>query len=163
VKLGRAGMSSSELTIEEEPPTSPAAQQCLQAYYGELRDRFDEGFDPSKSVLHSLAEFDPPRGSFLVLRLGHDLVGCGGLTPLGDAAYLKRMWIAPEARGLGLGRRLLEALEGKARSLGYRSVKLETHKSLGEAQRLYLSSGYMEVPAFNDEFYADHWFEKVLD
>ena len=128
-------MSGAKLVIEEEPATGPAAQQCLQVYYSELRARFHQGFDPGKSVLHSLAEFDPPRGSFLVLRLGDDLVGCGGLTPFGDAAYLKRMWIAPEARGLGLGRRLLEALESKARSLGYRSVKLETHKSLGEAQR----------------------------
>jgi GNAT superfamily N-acetyltransferase len=108
-------MSGPELTITEEPATGAAAQHCLQAYYGELRDRFDEGFDPARSALHSLAEFDPPRGSFLVLRMGDDLVGCGGLTPLGGAAYLKRMWIAPEARGLGLGRRLLEALESKAR------------------------------------------------
>jgi GNAT superfamily N-acetyltransferase len=156
-------MSGSELVIEEQPATSPAAQQCLQAYYRELRERFDEGFDPARSVLHSLAEFDPPRGSFLVLRLGGDLVGCGGLTPLGDAAYLKRMWIAPEARGLGLGHRLLDALESKARSLGYRAVKLETHKSLAEAQRLYRSSGYREVPPFNDELYAHHWFEKELE
>jgi GNAT superfamily N-acetyltransferase len=156
-------VSAPELTIDEVPASSGAAQQCLSRYYGELQERFPEGFDPSKSVLHSLAEFDPPRGSFLVLRLGGDLVGCGGLTPLADAAYLKRMWVAPEARGLGLGRKLLHALEEKARFLGYRSVKLETHRSLAEAQRLYRSSGYREVPPFNDELYADHWFEKELD
>jgi ribosomal protein S18 acetylase RimI-like enzyme len=90
--------------------------------------------------------------------------GCGGFTPLGeDSAYLKRMWIAPEARGLGLGRRLLSELEEKARSLGYRFVRLETHKALPEAQQLYRSSGYSEVAAFNDEPYAHHWFEKQLD
>jgi GNAT superfamily N-acetyltransferase len=156
-------VSAPELTIDEVSASSGAAQQCLSRYYGELQERFPEGFDPSKSVLHSLAEFDPPRGSFLVLRLGRDLVGCGGLTPLGDSAYLKRMWVAPEARGLGLGRKLLDALEEKARWLGYRSVKLETHRSLAEAQRLYRSSGYREVSPFNDELYAGHWFEKELD
>lgn len=155
-------MSGPELIIDEVPATGADAQYCLDLYYRELRDRFSEGFDPAKSVLHSLSEFDPPRGSFLVLRVGGDLAGCGGLTPLGDSAYLKRMWIAPEARGLGLGRKLLSALEEKARSLGYRSVKLETHRSLGEAQRLYRSAGYRKVPPFNDELYADHWFEKSL-
>ena len=156
-------MPTPALIIDEVAATAPPAQQCLQLYYRELRERFEEGFDPVKSVLHSLNEFDPPRGGFLVLRLGGELVGCGRLTPLGSAAYLKRMWIAPQARGMGLGRKLLEALEAKARSLGYRSVKLETHRSLGEAQRLYRSSGYRDVPPFNDEIYADHWFEKPLD
>ena len=156
-------MPAPELSIDEVPATADAARQCLDRYYRELQQRFPEGFDPAKSVLHSLAEFDPPRGSFMVMRLGDGLIGCGGLTPLGDAAYLKRMWVAPEARGMGLGRKLLEALEEKASSLGYRSVKLETHRSLGEAQRLYRSSGYREVPPFNDEVYAGHWFEKPLD
>jgi GNAT superfamily N-acetyltransferase len=156
-------MSAPDLIIDDVPATGEAARHCLELYYRELRERFEEGFDPAKSVLHSLAEFDPPRGSFLVLRLADKLVGCGGLTPLGDSAYLKRMWIAPEARGLGLGRKLLVGLEAEARSLGYRSVKLETHQSLAEAQRLYRSSGYREVAPFNDEFYAHHWFEKPLD
>jgi len=156
-------MSAPELIIDDVPATGEAARHCLELYYRELRERFEEGFDPAKSVLHSLAEFDPPRGSFLILRLGDKPVGCGGLTPLGDSGYLKRMWIAPEARGLGLGRKLLVGLEAKARSLGYRSVKLETHQSLAEAQRLYRSSGYREVAPFNDELYAHHWFEKPLD
>jgi ribosomal protein S18 acetylase RimI-like enzyme len=72
------------------------------------------------------------------------------------------MWIAPGARGLGLGRRLLGELEERARSIGYRWAKLETNRALPEAQRLYRSSGYAEVAPFNDERYADHWFEKRL-
>jgi ribosomal protein S18 acetylase RimI-like enzyme len=64
---------------------------------------------------------------------------------------------------LGLGRRLLAELEDRARALGYRKVRLETEKSLTEAQQLYRSSGYLEVPRFNDEPYAHHWFEKTLD
>ena len=155
---------STDVRVVEEPATSAAAQLCLGRYYRELEDRFDGGFDPGKSVLHSLDEFAPPRGCFLVLYLGGEPVGCGGFTPLGDeSAYLKRMWIAGEARGHGLGRRLLAELEARARSTGYGFAKLETNKALPEAQRLYRSSGYAEVAPFNDEHYAHHWFEKRLD
>jgi ribosomal protein S18 acetylase RimI-like enzyme len=73
------------------------------------------------------------------------------------------MWVAREARGLGLGRQLLSELEERARSRGYRLIRLETERSLTEAQALYRSSGYAEVPPFNDERYAHHWFEKRLD
>jgi GNAT superfamily N-acetyltransferase len=149
--------------IEEEPATGGAAQQCLKRYYEELNQRFEAGFDPRKSVLESLDEFSPPQGSFLVIRVDGEPVGCGGLTPLGKAAYLKRMWIAPNVRGRGLAKRLLRALENKARELGYRIVRLETNKALGEAQQLYRSSGYTEVQPFNAEHYAHHWFEKRLD
>ena len=91
------------------------------------------------------------------------MVGCGGFKRDAEgAAYLKRMWIAPEARGLGLGKRLLEALEQKARSLGYTTVRLETERSLTEAQQLYRAYGYVEVAPFNEELYAHHWFEKAL-
>jgi ribosomal protein S18 acetylase RimI-like enzyme len=72
------------------------------------------------------------------------------------------MWVAPEARGLGLGRLLLRELENRAKSLGYRKVRLETERSLTEAQQLYRASGYVEVSPFNDELYAHHWFEKAL-
>ncbi|MCA1681199.1 MAG: GNAT family N-acetyltransferase [Actinobacteria bacterium] len=155
---------SVEILIAGGPATSDAAQHCLRRYYQELEQRFDGGFDPRKSVLRSLDEFLPPKGAFLVMRMDGNLAGCGGLTPLGPAAaYLKRMWIAPEARGHGLGRRLLASLEERAREIGYTVVKLETHSALTEAQRLYCSAGYREVPAFNQERYAHHWFEKRLD
>ncbi len=152
-----------KVQIEEEPATGRAAGQCLKRYYEELNQRFEAGFDPRKSVLGSLDEFSPPEGSFLVVRMDGEPVGCGGLTPLGEAAYLKRMWIAPNVRGLGLAKRLLRALEDKAGELGYRVVCLETNEALGEAQQLYRSAGYAEVEPFNDEHYAHHWFEKRLD
>ena len=152
-----------KVRIEEELATGRAAGQCLKRYYEELNQRFEAGFDPRQSVLGSLDEFSPPKGSFLVVRMDGEPVGCGGLTPLGSAAYLKRMWIAPKVRGRGLAKRLLRALEDKAGELGYRTVRLETNKALGEAQQLYRSAGYTEVEPFNDEHYAHHWFEKRLD
>lgn len=152
-----------EAEIAPEPATSAAAQYCLSEYYRELADRFDAGFDPELSILPSLEEFAPPHGIFLLARLHGQPVGCGGIKPISaDAASLKRMWIAPDARGHGLARRLLGELEEKARLLGYSVVRLETNKTLVEAQQLYRSSGYCEVPPFNDEPYAHHWFEKAL-
>ena len=72
------------------------------------------------------------------------------------------MWVAPEVRGLGLGRRLLGSLESRAAAAGARTARLETNGALTEAIALYRSAGYREVPAFNDEPYAHHWFEKTL-
>ena len=72
------------------------------------------------------------------------------------------MWVAESARGLGIGRRLLAELEARAAAHGARAVRLETNRTLSEAIALYRSAGYVEVPAFNDEPFADHWFEKIL-
>jgi ribosomal protein S18 acetylase RimI-like enzyme len=72
------------------------------------------------------------------------------------------MWVAESARGLGIGRRLLAELEARAAEHGDRSVRLETNAALAEAIALYRSEGYVEVPAFNNEPFAHHWFEKIL-
>jgi ribosomal protein S18 acetylase RimI-like enzyme len=72
------------------------------------------------------------------------------------------MWVAEAARGLGLGRRLLGALEARAAAAGAQAVRLETNRNLVEAIALYRSAGYVEVAAFNDEPFAHHWFEKRL-
>ena len=156
-------LSHGKVAIAAEPATSAAARYCLGEYYRELGERFDGGFDPELSLFPSLDGFSARRAIFLIVRLDGKPVGCGGLKPISaDAAYLKRMWIAPAARGLGLARRLLSALEERAKALGYSVVRLETNKTLFEAQQLYRSSGYCEVPPFNDEPYAHHWFEKRL-
>jgi DNA-binding MarR family transcriptional regulator/GNAT superfamily N-acetyltransferase len=157
-------LSASSVRINEVSPASSDARHCLSCYFEELEERFEHGFDPAQSLAAPIDEFLPPRGSFLVMRLHGKPVGCGGFKPMpSDAAYLKRMWIAPGTRGLGLGRRLLDALEQRARSIGYRKVRLETNRSLKEAQQLYRDCGYREVKPFNAEPYADHWFEKRLD
>ena len=72
------------------------------------------------------------------------------------------MWVAPTARGLGVGRRLLRELESRAAEHGSKIIRLETNKTLTEAIAMYRSAGYEEVAAFNDEPYGDHWFEKRL-
>jgi ribosomal protein S18 acetylase RimI-like enzyme len=105
-----------------------------------------------------------PAGLFVVATLYAEPVGCGVLKFHPDAsAHLKRMWVAREVRGLGLGRRLLAELEAQATAHGVRALRLETHRALTEAIGLYRTAGYREVPAFNDEPYAHYWFEKTLE
>ena len=69
------------------------------------------------------------------------------------------MWVAADARGLGVGRRLLAELEARAQAP---VVRLETNRALTEAIAMYRAAGYAEVAPFNDERYAHHWFEKRL-
>lgn len=156
-------LRASSVSIEVEDPTTPGAWWCIEQYFAELNRRFDTGFNPARSISTDPHELTPPSGLLLVARLRAQPVGCGALKFHGSApAELKRMWVAPEMRGLGLGRRLLRELEAQARKRRVKVVRLETNGSLTEAIHLYRASGYREVPAFNDEPYANHWFEKSL-
>jgi DNA-binding MarR family transcriptional regulator/GNAT superfamily N-acetyltransferase len=156
-------LSAGEVVITVEDPTSGAARGCLGAYFAELDARFDAGFDPALSISADAAELTEPAGLLLVARLGGEAVGCGALTLHPDEpAEVKRMWVSSTARGVGLGRRILERLEAEARARGVRTLRLETNRSLAEAISLYRSAGYVEVAPFNDEPYAHHWFEKRL-
>ena len=155
---------ASAVRVESEDAAGRPAQECLARYFEELATRFAAGFDPALSISASAAELTPPRGFFVIARLNGEAVGCGALkcTTAGHGE-IKRMWVADSCRGLGIGRRILHRLEDWARARRIRILRLETNGTLTEAQSLYRSSGYREVPAFNDEPYAQHWFEKVLE
>ena len=146
-----------------EDPTTPDARWCLEQYFAEIDARFEAGYDPALGLPAGVRELTPPAGLFLVARLRDRPVGCGGFKLHGDAsAELKRMWVAPDARGLGLGRRLLQELERHAREAGAGVVRLDTNRALTEAIALYRRSGYVEIDDFNAEPYANLWFEKRL-
>ena len=152
------------VTFAVTDPASPEARACMAAYFAELGERFDGGFDPGASLPATDADLAEPSGLLLLARLHGEPVGCGALKFHGtEPAELKRMWVANRARGLGLGRRLLAELEDQARRHGVTVVRLETNQALTEAITLYRSAGYAEVSAFSDEQYAHHWFEKQLD
>jgi DNA-binding MarR family transcriptional regulator/GNAT superfamily N-acetyltransferase len=155
-------LSAGAVVLRVEDPAGRAAQECLASYYGELARRFEHGFDPRASISAAPGELTSPGGFFLLARLHGKAVGCGALKCHPEFGEIKRMWVAAPARGLGIGRRLLEGLEAIARERSIPVLRLETNESLKEAQALYRSSGYREVPAFNDEPYAHHWFEKDL-
>jgi DNA-binding MarR family transcriptional regulator/GNAT superfamily N-acetyltransferase len=156
-------LQAATVRIAVEDPASADARWCLDQYFAEIRVRFDGGFDPARALPVEARDLTPPAGAFLIARLRGRPVGCGALKlPRGGPAYLKRMWIAPDARGLGLGRRLLHELESYAREAGATRATLETNRALTEAIALYRQAGYVEVEPFNDEPYAHHWFEKPL-
>jgi len=156
-------LRASMVTIEVEDPATPDARWCIQQYIDELNARFEAGFDPSRSISAAERELVAPAGLLVIARLRGRAIGCGALKFHRRApTELKRMWISPDSRGLGVGRRLLIDLERRAREAGASVVRLETNESLKEAIQLYRSSGYREVRSFNDEPYAHHWFEKRL-
>jgi len=151
------------LRIERVDPASRVARWCVRQYFEELDRRFESGFDPAASLAADDRDLVPPRGTFLVASVDGEPVACGAVKSIGRATgSLKRMWVADTVRGLGLGRRMLEALETEARTLGLTIVRLETNRSLKEAIQLYRRAGYREVAAFNTDPYADHWFQKRL-
>ncbi len=157
-------LTASIVQIKVADPSSQDARFCFEQYFAELGKRFDSGFDPAFSISARANELTPPAGLLLVAHLREEPIGCGALkfhheSKIGE---LKRMWVTPRARGIGLGRRILLALENSAREAGMTMLHLETNRSLKEAIELYRGSGYQEVEPFNDEPYAHHWFEKRL-
>jgi DNA-binding MarR family transcriptional regulator/GNAT superfamily N-acetyltransferase len=156
-------LTAALVAVDVVDPDDTVARFCLLQYFTELDERFDAGFDPAASLPADSDEMRLPAGLFLVATLYGDPIGCGALKFHGRRpAELKRMWVAPGCRGLGVGRRLLAELERHAAEHDARTIRLETNETLVEAIAMYRSAGYREVDAFNDEPYAHHWFEKHL-
>ncbi|AVP96347.1 MarR family transcriptional regulator [Ahniella affigens] len=156
-------LRASSVQIGQEDPASDAAQACLAAYFEELRRRFPDGFDPERSVSAREDELIPPRGWFVLARLEQVPIACGALKVnepgIGE---IKRMWVSSAARGLGIGQRLLDTLETCAKAAGLTHLRLDTNRSLHEAQALYVRNGFQPICAYNDNPYADFWFQKPL-
>src|SRR5919197_3345765 len=156
-------LAAALVEIKPLDPTHPDARLCIAAYFAELDRRSDTGFDPSAGISAEPHELTPPAGAMLVAYLRSEPVGCGAVKHRAAApSEIKRMWVAEHARGLGIAKRLLAELEALAIRSGARAVHLETNRALTEAIAMYRAAGYVEVPAFNDEPFAHHWFEKDL-
>lgn len=156
-------LTASTVVVCRRQPDHPDAQTCLRTYYAELQERFAGGYDPARSPVAD-AEMAPPHGLLVVAYLHDEPVGCGALVWYpGAVGLVKRMWVAPSVRGIGLGRRILDDLETRGREHGVRLMRLDTRSELSEAIGMYRSAGYREVAPFSDEPYADHWFEKPLE
>ena len=151
------------IAITEIDPTSESARGCLTAYYAELAARFTGGFDVARSCDPEAAAMVRPQGIFLLATADGLPVGCVGLKGSGGpVAEIKRLWVDPAARGLGLAKRLMQTVEGIARDLGIRTLQLDTNSALPEALTLYRKAGWVEIDRFNDDPYPDHFFEKAL-
>jgi GNAT superfamily N-acetyltransferase len=120
-------MNTSAVEIRVEPPASADAFRCLKNYFSELAERFESGFDPAKSISAAADELIPPVGVFVIARFGGEPIGCGALKVTEqNIGEVKRMWVHRNARGLGLGRRILEKLEKLALEFGCIKLRLET-------------------------------------
>ncbi len=156
--LGRQNVELSEMD-----PRDPQAVYCLGEYYGELNKRLSKGFEVSLSCDPEAGDMMRPRGAFFVAFSDGMPLGCAGLKGT-DKGYaeIKRLWVSPAARGLGLARRLMSEIEETARALAISTLRLDTNSALPEAVHLYQRSGWQEIPRFNTDPYPDKFFEKVL-
>ena len=142
---------------------SGTARWAMEQYFTELAGRFPGGFEPGDALSDAAAAFNPPSGVFVIAIVQGEPAGCGGAQFLDKmTAEIKRMWVSPHSRGLGLGRRLLARLEEEARLAGRRRVVLDTNGTLTEAISLYRSQGYVPIGRYNDNPYADRWFAKDI-
>jgi len=161
-------LTASMVRVDACDPEHADARFSLQSYFDELAARFEGGFEPGRGSPDSPSDLVPPAGLLLVARLRDEPVGCGVLrhhdVRCGAPAWseVKRLWVDRSVRGLGLGRRLLVSLEQRAADAGSPVVRLDTNRVLTEAIAMYRAEGYREVPPFNENPYAHHWFEKNL-
>jgi DNA-binding MarR family transcriptional regulator/N-acetylglutamate synthase-like GNAT family acetyltransferase len=150
-------LAISMISIGREDPASSDARWCLGHYFVELGERFEEPFDAGRTL--PADDLD----AFLIARFDGQPAACGALKTLAPGVgEILRMWVDRAHRGLGIGGRMLAALEAEAATLGHASVRLYTNRSLAEAKAMYRSHGYAEIPRYNDDPYANHWFEKRL-
>ncbi len=154
-------------TICVAPPDAPDAAALLHEYMAEMVRRWHGRPERPEEVTGALAEMPsddlaPPTGLLLLARHGGLLAGCAGLRWRCDWAELTRVYVRPAHRRAGGGGALLAAVEAQARAAGADRIRLDTRADLVEARALYARHGYLEIHAFNDGPYAQHWFEKVL-
>ena len=138
-----------ECEIRREDILSSVANTLIQSLNAELSERYPE--DGANHFRLDPEEVAEGRGAFFVAyRDGHPL-GCGAIRMLdADTAEIKRMYVAPGARGRGIGRVLLNSLESEARRLGARRLVLETGERQPEAVALYTRAGFARIPAFGE-------------
>jgi GNAT superfamily N-acetyltransferase len=142
---------------------STEARWAMSQYFEELAQRFPGGFAPGDALDVAVIRYNAPTGLFVIASVAGGTVGCGALDFLDDtSAEIKRMWISPPVRGIGLGKRLLAHLEDQARRAGRSRVVLDTNGSLTEAIAMYEAAGYATIDRYSDNPYAEHWFAKTI-
>ena len=140
----------------------PPAGDLLEAMILDLEPLYGR-IDVPGAPTGTAADFSPPEGSFLVGFDGERPVCCGGVKRLSERlGEIKRMYVVPDARGRGVARALLEALEREAVQIGCDHVRLDTGPRQPHARVLYESAGYRSIPDYNGNPFADFWGEKAL-
>jgi GNAT superfamily N-acetyltransferase len=144
-------------------PEQPPASELLAEMAAELNELYGSPTRLDRPALRP-AELRAPDGTYLVGWEGQAAVAGGGVRRLDEGvAEIKRMFVRPAARSRGIAGALLTALECAARSIGYRSVRLDTGPKQEHAERLYRGAGFAAIAPYNDNPFASFWGEKVLD
>lgn len=156
-----SALGRDRIEIVVTDPEDPHAQAAMEAYYRDLSARLSKVFDPAKAARLDASDMRPPRGTFLLAMADGLPAGCVGLKGT-DKGYaeIKRLWVAPSSRGLGLAKRLMQTAEKSAREAGITTLRLDTNSALPEASTLYRRTGWTEIERFNDDPYPDLFFEK---
>jgi len=153
-------LTAGAVEIRAVDPDHPDATACLVLYRDELHGR--TGRDPATSLPVPARSIRPPLGLNLVAYLAGAPVGSGALKGGSGPPEIKRLWVSPDARGLGVGGRLMRSLEAAAAEGGATRVRLDTNTALTEAVAMYRATGYEEVEPYNQEPMSDLWLEKEL-
>ncbi|WP_378577609.1 bifunctional helix-turn-helix transcriptional regulator/GNAT family N-acetyltransferase [Nocardiopsis mangrovi] len=142
--------------------TSAPARACLSAFADEMRARVPEGYDDGELV--DADELTAPRGALLIATEHGRAVGCAALRRLDDdgVGEVRHMWVRSDARGIGLGHRLLREVELHAAAMGMHALRLGTNSALREALAMYRTRGYVEIPPYDGDIHVHHAFEKAL-
>ena len=156
-------MPVSQIEIVSADPAAAASRELVEA----MEDEIEEIYSDRAGSIHDLTadadEMRPPNGGFVVVRIDGEPAAGGGFKRIGEGiCEIKRMYVAPAARGLGIGGELLRGIERAAREAGYGIARLDTGDRQPAASRLYLGSGYRPIPDYNGNRVARHWFEKEL-
>ncbi|MBV7378196.1 bifunctional helix-turn-helix transcriptional regulator/GNAT family N-acetyltransferase [Maritimibacter dapengensis] len=150
------------VTFEEVDTRDSRAIWCLTQYFDELARRFETGFEVHLSKDPEATSMIRPQGAFFIALSDGLPVGCCGLKGHGDWGEVKRLWVAPSARGLKLATRFMDRIEATAHDLGQSVLRLDTNSQLPEAVAMYRRLGWTEIDRFNDDPYPDVFFEKRL-
>jgi GNAT superfamily N-acetyltransferase len=160
-----------ELVVVDDASTRDAARKLIAKYLGWIArsaaSHYGLSFDIDAMVasdLHDRSKFQPPSGRFYVVRYGDAYVGVGCLKRLTSAAAeIQRMYVQPQARGIGAGRRLLDRLIADARAIGYAVIRLESLKFLAAAHGLYRSAGFVEIAPYAEISMKDYQSEAAME
>ncbi len=158
---GHATRPGLEVRFEVVDPRRTEAVAAMEAYFAELDERFPNGFDAGDAATADAEHFEAPSGAFVLAFADGTVAGCGAVQTIADeVGEIKRMWIAPDQRGRGIARQLLERLEAVVADLGHTTIRLDTNAVLTDAIRMYERAGYRRIDRYNDNAYAELFFEK---
>ena len=157
-------MSSGAIEFRRARIDSGPGGELAQAMREEIAVIYDGlDLDGERMPRAGQAELSPPGGLFIVGHLGPEPVCCGGVKRLDHrTCEIKKMYVVPRLRGMGVARRLLHELEDRARALGYELVRLDTGPKQANAAGLFQSEGYVEIDDFNGNPMAVYWGERPL-